>query len=415
VRLTREEQSIYDGKIGEGRQYAMKILSNIGELYGATRLVSIDAAQLSCPRSQLGTEGWISLVQYFSSRRLKVAVPTFTEEFLSKKPKALSKISENFERIKDSEVKTITADQKKLNEHYGKLGLKEHSFYPPDEKALSKEAKSHMAVSDPALAVYLNSWLGVRTNIESSVVALSAAVSGKTTLSGMHLIENRIPDIQVRIHTDLTGADLALLGLHIGKRQSTMIPYFKFIDGVNSSSEKEIFEFSSALGHVGKMSMFHIANVTPEHYLYRPTAIKKKVSIRERDITALRKKWKPNKDPDLVILGAPYMELEELKSAAKALKGHKLKKSPIIWLFATNSKASEAGRSGYTKQLEAAGAQIFSGHRFNDVPLELMPACRIVTDSVGTISKLTAVKRKDIDVKYLPTGECIKLVLNGGV
>ena len=45
--LTKEEQAMLDGKMGEGKAIAMKVLVAIGEAFGAEKMVEISRAHVA--------------------------------------------------------------------------------------------------------------------------------------------------------------------------------------------------------------------------------------------------------------------------------------------------------------------------------------------------------------------------------
>ena len=82
-----------------------------------------------------------------------------------------------------------------------------------------------MAFSESSATPYVNSVFGARSNRESSVSALAAAVVGRTPLYGLHLDENRRGDFLVIVDASLQEPyDWGLLGWYIGRFAGTKIP-----------------------------------------------------------------------------------------------------------------------------------------------------------------------------------------------
>jgi predicted aconitase len=413
VRLTLEEQAIYDGKLGEGRQFAMKILTNIGELYGAGRLVDIQSAVVKCPSSKMGAEGWLGLLKYFSSRRLGVKVPTFTNPSLLK----ISKWNiSGSAKSSGEDNKQYLRTQEQLKELYKRVRIKTKPIYPypiPDKQSLSRP---HMAIADPGTSVFLNSNFGIRTNTESSAVALAAGVLGKTTLSGLHLIENRIPEVVVKLDIesiDLDELDLTEIGLLIGELYKTRIPYIKFPDDNVLLTAMDLIDFSSALAFAGQVPMFHIANTTPEHFLYKPTAIKKRIKIGKRELKKLHERWRPSSVPDIVVVGNPFTGRGELTKIGELVKNKKFKGDPELWLFTQKELLKGDRWKTLKNKIEQAGVKIFLDSWFEDGPIELLNNCEIVTDSIRTLVSIKAAKTQKISVKLLPTKKCLELAGTG--
>lgn len=410
--MTEHEQAIYDGKSGEARSFAMNILTNIGELYNATRLVPVRVAQVSCPAGNPGREGWTELVKYYSGRRLKPVVPAFADP----DAKLTSKFKKDGFGAFDTDHESFRSylkQNEQLSGLYRRLGLARTRVYPATRRKVTLEGRTHMAISDPVTAVFLNSRYSVRTNSESSAVALASAILGRTTLSGMHLIENRIPDILVRVLTDLHPGDLTFLGLHIGARYRNSLPYFKLKDWHYVPSERELFEFSSALCRTGNVPMFHIEDFTPEYHLYRPTAIHRKVKVKSEDIKRARDKYRPDTAPDLVVAGAPYVKLEELHNEARKLSLENKFQGPPLMVFITGETAKLARDSGIYKKLEHAGARIFVDCNFMDLPLESLNVRRILTDTSALLELKRILKKKGLKVYIRSTGDCFEVTRTG--
>ena len=161
--------------------------------------------------------------------------------------------------------------------------------------------------------------------------------------------------------------------------------------------------------------MFHIHKKTPEHFLYRSTAIRKKVKLNEIDLKNFKNQWRPREVPDLVVVGAPYMDLAELRYTAKILKNSTITKDIGLWCFTTKEIYRSASALGYTKTIKNAGASVFSGCFFEDAPVSYLNKVEIITDSVRTISALKAVYGKDVMLKLAPTSECLQIAQSGKV
>jgi predicted aconitase len=413
VQLTDDELAALEGRNGEGRQLALKMLANLGELYDAARLVEVDSVQLRCPISEAGSEGWFELVKYFASRRLRSKVPAFADARAATR----KKLQKQFQKLNDSDMNDANEKKfgrhKKLDEYYERLGIVSKRIYPDGTSVNELESNRHAAVADASTAVFLNSRFAIRTNVESPATALAASVIGKTTLSGMHLMENRLPDIQVRFNTELSEGDLTLVGLFVGGRNKTHIPYFKPGNGSVIFSDKELFELSTALAHSGNVPMFHIAQQTPEHRLYRSTAIKKKLRIAETDLDKLYRKWRPDSVPDIIAVGAPYADGNDLSAAAKLFRNGQVHKNTRLWIFTTRSVYRDARSDGLISRLEKAGVGIFTDCLLADGPLNILPACEIVCDSAKTLEAVSDMKGSEIKVKILPTTACFELAATG--
>ena len=62
----------------------------------------------------------------------------------------------------------------------------------------------HVAWSESSAVTFANSVIGAKTNKEGGPSALAAAFVGKTPCYGLHLDENRVPDVHVQVNAELT-------------------------------------------------------------------------------------------------------------------------------------------------------------------------------------------------------------------
>ena len=80
--------------------------------------------------------------------------------------------------------------------------------------------------------------LGAKTNREGGPSALAAAFVGKTPAYGLHLDENRVPDVHVKVKANLKKfSDWGALGYAIGKKAENKIPY---ITGIKEADIDEL-------------------------------------------------------------------------------------------------------------------------------------------------------------------------------
>jgi predicted aconitase len=411
VNLTDDEQAAFDGKAGEARKFAMRILSNIGELFDAPRLVPVRAASVNCPAGQAGTDGWTALIKYYTGRRLKAAVPAFADPDIKISKSLLNSPAAIFD-TSSTAFKNHPGQREQLAGLYKRIGFNRYRLYPATRRKVALEGRTHMAVSDPATAVFLNSRYSIRTNAESSAVALASTVLGKTTLSGLHLLENRVPDVHVRVDADLSPGDLTLLGLYFGKKYRDSLPYFKLKDWNYVPSEKELFEFASALSYSGNIPMFHIEDLTPEYHLYRPSSIHRKVKIKSGNIEKIRSKYSTAEFPELAVVGAPQASLENLLDASRFFSSAN-GRGPPLFMFTTKEILKLARKQGAIKVLENAGVTIFTDCKFSDLPVEALRVKNIMSDSAGTLEVKRTHKRSGFKIKLAPTNACLEVAASG--
>ena len=97
----------------------------------------------------------------------------------------------------------------------------------PYHAGLRPDLGEHIAWAESSAVSFANSVLGARTNREGGPSALSAAITRVTPYYGLHLDENRIAKVIVKVETDLkTENDFGAMGYHIGKAVGRKYPAF---------------------------------------------------------------------------------------------------------------------------------------------------------------------------------------------
>jgi predicted aconitase len=212
----------------------------------------------------------------------------------------------------------------------------------------------HIAWSESSAVTFANSVIGAKTNREGGPSALAAAFVGKTPCYGLHLEENRVPDIHVEVTADLTKfSDWGALGYCIGKMVQNKIPY---ITGIDVVSLDELKSFCASVVTFGSKPLFYMQDITPafdKHNL--PNG---KVTIEDRDIKKAYEAINDDtEDVDFVCIGCPHASIKEIAKIADLLKGRKVAAGTEFWVATSRPMKQLADKRGYTEVIEAAGGK----------------------------------------------------------
>ena len=119
----------------------------------------------------------------------------------------------------------------------------------------------HIAWSESSAVTFANSVIGAKTNKEGGPSALAAAFVGKTPCYGLHLDENRVPNIHVQVNASLKSqSDWGALGYAIGKKAENKIPY---ITGIKDAEVDELKSFCASVVTYGAQPLFYMKDITP--------------------------------------------------------------------------------------------------------------------------------------------------------
>jgi predicted aconitase len=298
--LNREEEAALNGEFGNAKQKAMEILTALGDIYGANKLIPVESAQVAgVSYKTIGDAG----LEYLTQLIGRVAIPTTLNPM-------------GMDKFKWQEL-GITADfyakQMEIIKNYERLGIDSECTCTPYYK-LEPLRGSHLSWSESSAVSYANSVLGARTNREGGPSALASALTGKTPNYGYHLDENRIPTTVIKVNFELKDSDYGALGYVTGKFVGSNVPSFSFASTPTNDNLKAL---GASLAATGAVALYHI-NKTVE----RPVDI---IEVERGDLDIYS-----FEEVDIVAIGCPHCSQSELIKIAKLLEGRSVKKPFLI-------------------------------------------------------------------------------------
>jgi predicted aconitase len=227
--------------------------------------------------------------------------------------------------------------------------------------------REHIAWSESSAISFSNSVIGARTNREGGPSALAAALCGVTPNYGLHLNENRKPQMLVEVDAKLEdSADFGALGYVVGKQVKNRIPYFK---GIKDADTDQLKALGAAMAASGAVALYHVEGMTPEAHLMETKGLEK-LSVGDKEVNETFSKLSTGKEPDIVILGCPHSSLKEIMTVSRKLEGKKLKKP--LWICTSRMVKEAANRMGFTRTIEAAGGKVVADTCMVVSPIEDM-------------------------------------------
>ena len=365
MHLTREEERMLAGEYGYALKKSMEILVALGEIYRAEKMIEIRSAQVSgVSYKSLGEEGLEFIEELAEDGRVRVET-------------TLNPCGMDLKNWRDHGVPEDFAEkQLRVIEAYKKLGIKPTLTCTPYLAGNKPRFGDHIAWSESSAIIYANSVLGARTNREGGPSALAAAIAGRTPYYGLHLDENRIPEIEVNAPRINGSYKHAALGFLIGERVGDRIPLIK---GLMASSEDELKALGAALACSGGVALFHIDGITPEARSLEMRA-EERIVIEEGELEeAINKLNDESIDPDLVFIGCPHASIRELIIFMEQLRGRKAKKR--TWIYTSREVKELAERMGVSKKLRECGVEIVADTCPIVSPIRRMGIRSIATNS----------------------------------
>ncbi|MCD4740425.1 aconitase X catalytic domain-containing protein [archaeon] len=344
MQLTHEEQNVLNGEEGPGKQKAMEILVALGKIYNATRLFPIKSVQVAgVSYNNLGDAG-LEFLQQWANQNAKASVPAMLN------PAGMDLKNWQNQGI----TKQFAEKQQDVIHAYTQMGIKPDCTCTPYLIGMQPEYGQHVAWSESSAVTYINSIIGARTNREGGPSALASAIIGKTPYYGLHLQENRQPDMLVKIKTDLKNSvEFSALGYHLGKNYPEKIPY---ITGIKHATQSKLKALSASIVTYGGPPLFHIENITAEAKKKTVKKPEKQNMIDEKDIKKAIQEINDSGPIDLIFLGCPHCSLEELEKIALLLKNKKVHKE--TWIATARKTMERAKHKGIIKPIETSGAKV---------------------------------------------------------
>jgi len=247
MHLTLEQEKMLRGDYGWAIAKAMEIIVRVGEALGAEELVRVRHAHVSgISYSTIGKYG-LEFLRELALRGGKARV------FTTVNPgcidySGLSKIIDN----------SLVEYQKLIDESLEKMKFKlvytciPYFYRPP----LPGE---HIAWGESSAVIFANSIYGGFTNREGGPVALAASLTGYTYKAGLHLLENRVGRVEVRVSASLLKVPISAIGLWIGEN----IKAIPCIRGMHSVLLDEVKNMLASMAASGNHALAVIYGVTP--------------------------------------------------------------------------------------------------------------------------------------------------------
>ncbi|MDH5448040.1 MAG: aconitase X catalytic domain-containing protein [Candidatus Bathyarchaeota archaeon] len=380
--MTTEEEKMYDGEYGWACQISMRILTRLGDLFSATKLIPIKSAHLSGVSYKTLGDAPIEFLEELAKTAGKARVE------VTLNPSSLDPNLTKFSRNKHEKQRQIIGLYKKMGAD-PTLTCTPYYLKQPLQGF-------HFAWAESSAVVYANSVLGVYTNREGSPSALAAALVGKTPDYGMHRPENREPAVLVNVETRLRNeAEFGALGIRLGNLLNDKIPLLK---GLPKHDNDDLKQLGAAMATAGMTTIFQTGKPVEKTW-------QEKVSVEREDIENTMESLSTTAEqPDLVFLGCPHCSIEELEEAATFLEGKRVKDNLRLWICTSRWLKEKA--ENYVNIVEEAG-----GHVVCDT-------CAIVTwlrdlgiNSVMTNSAKTAYyapTMNKVDALFASLSECLE-------
>jgi len=393
--LTKEEERMLDGEEGYAVKKSMEILVALGDIYGAEKLIIVGSVQVAgVSYHNLGDAGLEFLNELARDGKVKV-LTTLNPAGMDLKDWKKLGISEEF-----------AEKQNRVIDAFRKMGIIISCTCTPYLIGSLPTYGEHIAWSESSAVTFANSVIGAKTNREGGPSALAAAFVGKTPCYGLHLEENRVPDVHVDVRVNLKKlSDWGALGYCIGEKVGNKIPY---ITGVKDADLDELKSFCASVVTYGSKPLFFMKGITPGSEKHQLP--KEKVIIEDRDIKDAYENIDDDVDTiDFVCIGCPHCSIKEIAEVAKLLKNKRVSSNTEFWVTTSRLMKQLADKRGYTEIIENAGGKFACDTCMAVAPLKGRFKSVATTSAKGCYYS----RHNDMKTRLGSLEECIEAAVRG--
>ncbi len=344
LELTTDERAMLEGKHGKATRKAMEIITTLGEIYGAERLIPVSSVQIAgVSYDNLGEFG----LQYLSEMAEDGSVKVLT----TLNPAGMDMLEWKRHGISEDFAK----DQQRVIDAFDQMGVITTCTCTPYLVGNLPHYGEHIAWAESSAVCFANSVIGAYTNREGGPSALSAALTGRTAEYGLHLDKNRAAQVKYEVQVKIeTTEDFGLLGAVIGERTKNAIPY---ITGIRQATTDHLKSFCASIATYGGVAIFHMENFTPN----RTPVPEKTEIVTAEDLKKARSALDDEgAEIDFISVGCPHASIGEIAEIAKLLDGKHVASGKTVWVTTARPTKELAVKMGYHDKIEKAGAFLVS-------------------------------------------------------
>ncbi len=401
--LTQEEERMLKGEYGQAVKLSMEILTGIGSVYEAKRLVPVRSVHAGCAYPNFVAS--VELMEKFADLGGKFRTVTTANPRLN---------PDNIDLWGDlKEPENLQLANIRQHRAIEKMGVVPNwSCTPYFEGNLPRFGEVVSWVESSAI-VFANSVIGARTNRTTIGVDVASAITGRIPEFGLLLDENRAGEVLVKMEYQPDNMfNYNNIGFIIGKTCSGKVPVIEGLPAFTSANKLKVMGAAAATR--GGIALYHAVGITPEARTrteaFKGNKPEYELAIQERDIKAAVEEMNCIKSGkiDAVLTGCPYPSIDEMKQLAGLLKDRKVRRDIMFCLFASGNIINYAQELGYKEVIESSGVKIFEGDCIVSHSVQAWGWKNIATNSAKCACTVSAAPTY-LDVLYTDIEECVKL------
>ncbi len=410
LNLTQKDNAMLAGEMGAAVQMAMRILTTMARVYGAERLLDIEAAHIDGCLYH-GDSG-IEFAQRLVDGGAQVCVPTTLNVG------AIDLLHPD--QFQGTAVQAQRAAQ--LMNLYQQMGCHPLWTCTPYQTSYRPAFGAQIAWAESNAIVFANSVLGARTNRYGDFIDICAALTGRVPAAGLHLTENRRGQLLFQLQNipdKLLAEDVfyPVLGYFLGQHSGDKIPV---IEGLPPEvTEDQLKALGAAAASSGSAAMFHAIGVTPEAPTlaealhHQPPEAVVPVTLADLRRTREQLSTAPDGRIQVVALGSPHYSPAEFAQLMPLLAQHPIHPDVEFIVCTNRIVLAELQKRGWLDELQQAGVRLVVDTCVVVAPITRSKGGVLMTNS-GKFAHYSP-GNIGLDVVYGSLEECVRSAVLGRV
>ena len=345
--------SMLVGEHGTTKQKAARLVIDLASSAGATDFVRCEHSHVSGVSVITGGHGLRRFLSDLAGDdRGTVSIPT-----------TLNSAGCDREKMEEMEIDypDFLKYQFEIIDAYNNLGIDATLSCTPYDRGIDL-AEGIGSWAESNAVCFSNSYTSLITNRESGLSALATALTGWAPRWGLHLPENRVPNLIVNVDAEMEDAtDWSILGDWIGAQRSPewKMPWgpMPLIRGLPQNPSFEMLKSLTAAAANHGCPMLWIEENNIDVSKSQSTLCFNEDSLSER-----YEQLAPKGEVDLVVIGCPQASIGEVRATAAAVRaqmelGNKIP-NHRLWVFTSGHNFKTLKLDGTIDLLEEAGALV---------------------------------------------------------
>ena len=355
VDVPAELLSMLSGEQGPTKQKASRLVIDLAVTAGATQFVRAEHAHVSGVSVITGGHGLRRFLSDLSGDpQGKVSIPT-----------TLNSAGCDHDKMEEMGIDhpDFLEQQFEIVQSYSELGIEATLSCTPYDRGIESEDGIGSWAESNAVC-FSNSYTSLVTNRESGLSALATAITGWAPLWGLHMEENRIPNILVNVQCEMDDpTDWSILGDWIGKN---LMPEWELpwgpmprITGLPPATFEMRKALTASAANYGCPMLWAdgLTADAPEVTSYQGEMVFTRDELDRRYLELA-----PSGTVDLVVIGCPQASVGEARSTAAAVRARmelgEAIPSQRLWVFMSSHNYDLIAADGTLDILEEAGALV---------------------------------------------------------